>query len=51
MRGGAQPNPARYSWPNVTEEIASECIENANLMDRLMKKKTAKEWWKGGGKK
>ena len=51
MRGGAQPNPARYSWPNVTEEIANECIENANLMDRLMKKKTAKEWWKGGGKK
>jgi hypothetical protein len=29
-----------------------ECLENANLMDRLMKKKTAKDyWWKQGGKR
>ena len=46
MRGGSQPNPAKYEWPIVREEIVNECERNANIMDRLMKKKTAKDWWK-----
>jgi len=33
------------SLPLVREEI-DECERNANVMDRLMKKKTAKDWWK-----
>jgi hypothetical protein len=46
MRGGMQPNPARYQWPIVREEFAEDCERNADVMDRLMKKKTAKDWWK-----
>ncbi len=46
MRGGTQPNPARYQWPIVRDEIVEECERNADVMDRLMKKKTAKDWWK-----
>lgn len=46
MRGGTQPNPARHTWPVVREEIAEECVKNANVLERLMKKKTAKDWWK-----
>ena len=46
MRGGTQPNPAKYTWPVVREDIAVECIRNAAVIERLMKKKTAKEWWK-----
>ena len=51
MRGGTQPNPAKCTWPVVREEMTKECIENAKLMERLMKKKTAKDWWKGENKK
>lgn len=51
MRGGTQPNPAKYSWPIVREEIAEECRKNADLMERLLKKKTAKDWWKAEEKK
>ena len=47
MRGGTLPYPAIYTWPIVREEIAMECMENASVLDRLMKKKTAKDWWKG----
>lgn len=46
MRGGTQPNPAKYAWPIVRRDIADECCEKASLLDRLMKKKTAKDWWK-----
>ena len=46
MRGGTQPNPATYAWPIVREEIVKECGENADRLERLMKKKTAKDWWK-----
>ena len=46
MRGGTQPNPARYQWPIVREECAEDCERNADVMGRLMKKKTAKDWWK-----
>jgi hypothetical protein len=46
MRGGSQPNPAKYEWPIVREEIVNECERNAIIMDRWMKKKTAKDWWK-----
>ena len=45
MRGGSQPNQAKYEWPIVSEEIVDECERNVNIMDRLMKKKTAKDWW------
>ena len=47
MRGGTQPNPAKCTWPVVREEMTKECIENAKLMERLMKKKTAKDGGKG----
>lgn len=46
LRGGSQPNPAKYAWPIVGEDVASECEKKARLLDRLMKKKTAKDWWK-----
>ncbi|KAL7498400.1 hypothetical protein ACHAWT_007337 [Skeletonema menzelii] len=46
MRGGTQPNPARYTWPILRGEIAEECAKNADMVERLMKKKTAKDWWK-----
>ena len=51
MRGGTQPNPAKCTWPVIREDMEKECIENANMMDRLMKKKTAKDWWKCEDKK
>lgn len=46
MRGGTQTNPARYTWPVVRVEIAQECAKNADMVERLMKKRTAKDWWK-----
>jgi len=46
MRGGTQPNPAKYTWPIVREDRAVECARNAYVIENLMKKKTAKEWWK-----
>lgn len=50
LRGGTQPNPPRYAWPIVKPDTADECAESANMVDRLMKKRTAKDWWKGGAK-
>eukprot|EP00584_Thalassiosira_punctigera_P002143 CAMPEP_0172531532 /NCGR_PEP_ID=MMETSP1067-20121228/4904_1 /TAXON_ID=265564 ORGANISM="Thalassiosira punctigera, Strain Tpunct2005C2" /NCGR_SAMPLE_ID=MMETSP1067 /ASSEMBLY_ACC=CAM_ASM_000444 /LENGTH=234 /DNA_ID=CAMNT_0013315923 /DNA_START=76 /DNA_END=780 /DNA_ORIENTATION=+ len=51
LRGGTQPNPPKYAWPIVHSDIAEECNRNADMVDRLMEKRTAKNWWKEPAKK
>ena len=51
LRGGTQPNPPVHAWPIVRSEIEGECKKTADMVDRLMKKRTAKDWWKEPVKK
>lgn len=45
LRGGTQPNPGSCIWPTMRKEDEDDCLQRADRLERLLKKRTAKNWW------